>query len=145
MICTSTVSDSGNLEIRLEGVLFVSKQSLKELRDCARSASDSVLGQGDTSSTPPALHPVLILFSAESSCQRRAEGSAAGKGRQRAERRKPKTSGTTEFILVMAEGKRWNGTRMKSLFFKLMVQRSQPRKVETRIQGLKLLLPSGLK
>lgn len=68
--CTSTVSDSGNLEIRLEGVLFISKQSFKELRERAQSASNSVLGQGDTRSMSPTLRSALILFSAERSCQR---------------------------------------------------------------------------
>lgn len=37
-------SDSGNLEMRLEGVLFIAKQSFKELSEGALSASDGALG-----------------------------------------------------------------------------------------------------
>lgn len=57
----------------------ISGQSLKELRECAQSATDSVPGQRDTRSTLAVPHSVLILFSAERSCQRRAKRSAAHK------------------------------------------------------------------
>lgn len=58
-------------------MLFISKQSFKELSECARSASDSVLGQEAIRSTSPTLRSVLILFSAEYSCQPRSKHSAA--------------------------------------------------------------------
>lgn len=54
-------------------MLFISKQSFKELSEWARSASDGVLGQGGSGSTLPALRSLLILFSAEYSCQPRAK------------------------------------------------------------------------
>lgn len=101
--CTSTVSDSSNLEIRLEGVLFIRKQSFKELRECAQSASNSALGQEDTHSVSPALHSVLIRFSAvfmptqnQSFCLR---DSSRGQGGER------QTHRTTVFIHVMTKEK----------------------------------------
>lgn len=113
--CTSTVSDRGNLEIRLEGVLFISKQSLKELSEWARSASDSVLGQEGTRSASPTLCSALILFSAEYSCRPRAKHSAtdivAIAGKRRGKRKRQRIS---VFILVMTtRGKGLNRTGLK--------------------------------
>lgn len=60
---TSSVCDSSNLEIRLAGVLFISEQSFKELREGAQSAADSALAREDARSLSAALHSALILFS----------------------------------------------------------------------------------
>lgn len=73
--CTFTICDSSNLEIRLKGVFFISEQSFKQLKECAQSATNSVPGREDARSMSAALRSLLILFSAERSCQRRSEHS----------------------------------------------------------------------
>lgn len=109
--CTSTVFDSGNLEIRLEGVLFIRKQSFKELSEWALAAFDSVLGQQGTRSMSPTLHSVLILFSAEHSCQTFSH-RYSGKCRER--RGKRKTQRISVFILVMTtRGKGLSRTELR--------------------------------
>lgn len=72
-------------------MLFISKQSFKELSECARSASDSVLGQEGIRSTSPTLRSVLIPFSAEYSCQPRAKHSATDTIARGKEREKTNT------------------------------------------------------
>ena len=88
--CTSTVCDSGNLEIRLEGVLFISEQSFKELSVCAQSASDSGLGQEGARSALPtlrsALNPVFcrVFMPAQSQTfSHRHSGTGQGEGEER--------------------------------------------------------------
>lgn len=73
-------------------MLFISKQSFKELSECAQSASDSVLGQEGIRSTSPTLRSVLIPFSAEYSYQPRAKHSATDTVAQGKEREKTSTA-----------------------------------------------------
>lgn len=61
--CTSPVCDSGNLEIRLDGVLFISEQSSKELSECVQVCLRRRAGSGrrplHVARSPLAANPVF--------------------------------------------------------------------------------------
>lgn len=112
--CTFTICDSSNLEIRLKGVFFISEQSFKQLRECAQSATDSVPGRGDARSMSAAPRSLLILFSAERSCQRRSEHSTSETAEAEERWRERETHGRRMFILVMTR-EDWAGCVWRSV------------------------------
>lgn len=130
---TSTVCDRGNLEIRLEGVLFISSQSFKELRECA-SLPPTACRVRETPAPRRPLSAPLILFSAERSCQRSAKRSAADPAARGKEG--GRSGRMSVFILVKTRERGLSRTGLKRLFFVFQLKARSREQWRVECRGL---------
>lgn len=100
--CTSIVSDSGNLDSRLEDALSISKQSFKELSEGVRPTYNSVPGQKSARSMSPTISWAIILLSAENYWQTEAKYWATDPGAEGTEWEE-QTAKDESIILVMTK------------------------------------------